>query len=236
MPVKSITIAPRSRFTLTEIVMVLIIIVSLAILLLPKLSTPNIQGRQNDLLSLAASLNDASDILHGKALLEGKLASQASRIDGVNMRYGYPTPNYQGIYRTLPVPQLWHVYTGDNLLRGVAVFTDKPIDPVYRDNSDTAVLAAMQRHCFVLYNWPKHKHRISHNLLANGSWLPKWLHDDTAAQFCASLTEANLGKFIPMCRLPGFTPPQGIVKGTNALVPMRSPQRKPEILAEVQGC
>src|SRR5690554_3984492 len=105
----------QKGFTLIELIIVIVVLGILAVTAAPQFFNFSKDARVSAIQGLAGAANSARDIVHGKALIEGKENEADAETAGVDVVYGYPAATANGIIKAL------------NL--SVTDFTVPPADP-----------------------------------------------------------------------------------------------------------
>ncbi|MDO6568587.1 prepilin-type N-terminal cleavage/methylation domain-containing protein [Alteromonas sp. 1_MG-2023] len=78
-------------FTLIELIIVIVLLGILAVTVAPKLLNIQKDAQSGALEGLSAALSSSSEIVYGKALIEGVQSSADTTLaSGIRVRYGYP--------------------------------------------------------------------------------------------------------------------------------------------------
>ncbi|RXJ73253.1 MSHA biogenesis protein MshA [Veronia nyctiphanis] len=84
-------------FTLIELVVVIVLTSILAVTAAPKFLNLGNDANEADLQSLKGTIIDAANIVHSKAILEGKTKQKLTRLaDGTQVHFGWPTGTGEG--------------------------------------------------------------------------------------------------------------------------------------------
>jgi len=87
----------NSGFTLIELIIVIVILGLLSVTAAPKFLNIQDDTVKSVLKAVDGSLNSAMPLVFGKALMENSDKEREAKVDGVDIRYGYPLATETGI-------------------------------------------------------------------------------------------------------------------------------------------
>ncbi|EAS63652.1 type II secretion system GspH family protein [Photobacterium angustum] len=92
----------QKGFTLIELVVVIVILGILAVTAAPKFLNLQNDARNASLQGLKGAIQGAASIVYGKAAIDGvEGAASGKQVEGINVVYGYPTADTDGIVKAV---------------------------------------------------------------------------------------------------------------------------------------
>src|SRR5690554_5065239 len=143
----------QKGFTLIELIIVIVVLGILAVTAAPQFFNFSTDARESAIQGLAGAANSARDIVHGKALIEGKEKEANATIAGVDVVYGYPAATEDGIIKALnlSVTEWGFAEVTDNDGSTEVANDDLIIFPAdYTSGADFKVAGADKK-CYVVY-------------------------------------------------------------------------------------
>ncbi|KJF81128.1 type II secretion system protein [Photobacterium angustum] len=141
----------QKGFTLIELVVVIVILGILAVTAAPKFLNLQNDARNASLQGLKGTIQGAASIVYGKAAIDGvEGAATVKQVEGINVVYGYPTADTDGIVKAVNGLESggdWIGAPSGAASTGSYLVT---FDNLVAAGSDAATIAATG--CYVEYN------------------------------------------------------------------------------------